>query len=768
MLSLRSRSTGAWLLLVLLATVACGRSAQSYMDRGNRLFREGKFADAELQYRNAIQQNSKFGEAYLQLGVTLLQLDDAPGAFDAFSHAVELMPSSYEAKVRLADLSLLAFLEDPRRSVRFYTQIIVLGRQILAKDPNSKDGLRFKGALALINRRPEEAVAAYSKANKWNPGQIPIVAGLVEALFEDNQLAEGERVALSFLADHKNAIPIYDLLYRQYADADREKDAEELLKRKIENNPEQTAFRLELAQHYARFHRTVEMTATIGRLLEDPKRSYSVDLQVGDLYTALGNNGEALRVFQHGISSFPQSKVAYQKRIAATLASEGKKDEVAKVIDSILQDQPEDSEALTARATLLLESGRQEDLDPALAQFQALVKRNPGNATLRYNLGRAYLRKGTPDSARAEWRRSADLQRNFIPPRLALTALDLREQNFEGAVRVSEEILAVDQNHAQARLLHAAGLTGTGLYDVASIELKRLAEEFPEWTDVQLQLGILAITQKRLEEAEDIFGKLQRSPRTELSAAMGLAEVYGSEKQFDRAVQLLDAQWKKSPDSIVLVDLLAMTALQAGRPEVAIAAYRKELERFPKSVELRRNLSELYSSTGNTTEAVATAEQWRQLAPADARPEILLAVAYRQAGRTGEMKAHLKRASQLAPEDPFVLNNMAYLLADSGGNLDEAMQLADRAVRRSKGEPHFVDTMGWIYLKKNMVDSALQIFTNLSAKDPTNPAFHYHLGAALAAKGRKDGARTELQAALANAPDAADRGKIQELLAGLR
>ena len=344
----------------------------------------------------------------------------------------------------------------------------------------------------------------------------------------------------------------------------------------------------------------------------------------------------------------------------------------------------------------------------------------------------------------------------------------MREQDFESAQRVSEEILALDPNHAEGRLLHAAALTGSGLYDLANVELSDLAKEFPQWTDVQLQLGILAITQKRLDDAEEVFGKLQRSAQSELSGAIGLAEVYSSRKQFDRAMRLLDAQWKKSPDSIVIVDLLAMTALQAGQPDVAVAAYRKQLQRFPRSVELYKSLSELYSSTGNTTDAIAAAEQWRQLAPGDARPEILLAVASRQAGRTGEMKSHLKRAGQLAPEDPFVLNNMAYLLAEGGGNLDEALELADRALKKSKGEPHFVDTMGWIYLKKNMVASALQIFANLSSKDPTNPAYHYHLGAALAAKGRKENARTELQAALANRPDAADQIKIRELLTSLR
>jgi len=575
-------------------------------------------------------------------------------------------------------------------------------------------------------------------------------------------------VALSFLGGHKNGMPIYDLLYRNYVSIGRETDAENLLKRKIESDPGQAAFRVQLARHYARAGKPAEMTAAIQALLKDPRRSTSANLLAGDFYNEMGNHEEARRVFEQGIRDFPQLAIIYRKKIAATLVSEGKKDEAAKLIDSILQARPDDIEARKARATLLLGNGRPEDVDRTLAEFQALVRLSPDDATLRFDCGRAYLRKGLTEGARAEWRQSARLQPDFIPPRLALTALSLSERDFAQAVRMSDEILAVDESHAEARLLHAAALTGSGLYDLASVELKRLAEEFPQWTDVQLQLGILAISQNRLDDAERIFGKLQRSEGTELNAAIGLAQVYSSGNQFDRALQLLDAEWSRSPDSAVIVNLLAMTALHAGRTDVAIGAYRKQLGRFPKSVDLYRSLSELYTATGHPTEAIATAGQWRQLAPDDARPEILLAVASRQAGRAGEMKAHLKRAVLLAPEDPLVLNNIAYLLAESGGDLDEALNLAERALRKSKGQPHFVDTMGWIYLKKNMVDSALQIFANLSSKDPGNPAFHYHLGAALAAKGRNDRARVELQTALAHTPDAADRGKIQELLAGLK
>jgi predicted Zn-dependent protease len=84
-------------------------------------------------------------------------------------------------------------------------------------------------------------------------------------------------------------------------------------------------------------------------------------------------------------------------------------------------------------------------------------------------------------------------------------------------------------------------------------------------------------------------------------------------------------------------------------------------------------------------------------------------------------------------------------------------------VQKAPQEPGFTDTLGWIYLKKNMADAALQIFTNLAAKYPDNPTYHYHLGAALAAHRDWVQARAELNTALLRGPDKSDEREIRQL-----
>ena len=110
------------------------------------------------------------------------------------------------------------------------------------------------------------------------------------------------------------------------------------------------------------------------------------------------------------------------------------------------------------------------------------------------------------------------------------------------------------------------------------------------------------------------------------------------------------------------------------------------------------------------------------------------------------------------------MNNLAFLLSDTGGDLDEAMNLAQRTVQKFPGEPAFSDTTGYVYLKKGMRDSAVQTFTSLVQKYPRVPLFRYHLGMALLETGDKVRARKELETALASHPSQDEAAKIRELV----
>jgi Flp pilus assembly protein TadD len=210
--------------------------------------------------------------------------------------------------------------------------------------------------------------------------------------------------------------------------------------------------------------------------------------------------------------------------------------------------------------------------------------------------------------------------------------------------------------------------------------------------------------------------------------------------------------------------LLASTADRAGRYDLAISQYQQLLSRDPKSARVCLRLGDEYRRKGDTDGAIAMFRQAQRLAPKDPGAAMLLANTLAMTGRAEQARPEFKHLLELRPDDPFVLNDASFNLAETGGDLDEALRMIQRALRKMPSRPDFADTLGWIYLKKKMTEPALQIFTSLVNKNPANPTFRYHLGAALLQKGDARGARAALHVALENKPSRDEMGKIQELL----
>jgi predicted Zn-dependent protease len=112
-------------------------------------------------------------------------------------------------------------------------------------------------------------------------------------------------------------------------------------------------------------------------------------------------------------------------------------------------------------------------------------------------------------------------------------------------------------------------------------------------------------------------------------------------------------------------------------------------------------------------------------------------------------------------------NGLAYLLAETGKNLDEALRLVLTALRSQPSNTAYADTVGWIYVKKKMPDAALHVLWNLVEREPENALYRYHLAMAELIKGNKMHAKATLEAALRKRPSAEEAAQIREALSGL-
>jgi Flp pilus assembly protein TadD len=212
---------------------------------------------------------------------------------------------------------------------------------------------------------------------------------------------------------------------------------------------------------------------------------------------------------------------------------------------------------------------------------------------------------------------------------------------------------------------------------------------------------------------------------------------------------------------------LADTSLRGHKLDAAVQQYSRLVSAAPSSAFDHLRLGDSLLQKGDTQQAVSQFETAKSLNPKDPQTNGMLALALSKAGKTEDAERAYRETLALQPENALVKNNLAYLLAEKGGNLDDALRLALEASRQQPANMSLADTLAYIYIRKSLPDSAIQILSNATRKDPNQPAYHYHLAMALLQKGDKAGSRRECEAALANGPGKADEEKIRTMLAGL-
>ena len=165
--------------------------------------------------------------------------------------AVELQPNNTDAITKLADLYLLAIdAESLSSAAIIWAEVKDLSDKLLQQNPDSFDGHRLKGQIALLSKDPAGAVKEFEIANRVKPYQSDLVLVYFQALVLNNQFPEAEKLAQELIAKEKTYSPIYDLLYVQYARQNNPAAAEALLKLKVANNPTQSRYLIRLAEHY--------------------------------------------------------------------------------------------------------------------------------------------------------------------------------------------------------------------------------------------------------------------------------------------------------------------------------------------------------------------------------------------------------------------------------------------------------------------------------------------------------------------------------------
>jgi tetratricopeptide (TPR) repeat protein len=285
-----------------------------------------------------------------------------------------------------------------------------------------------------------------------------------------------------------------------------------------------------------------------------------------------------------------------------------------------------------------------------------------------------------------------------------------------------------------------------------------------------VQLGNLALAQKRFSEAESGYREaLVRDPKSN-DALRGLINSYIATKRMDDAVAAAKFQIAKVQDSSGFYDLLGTVLFQ----------YKKDFSgaklALEKSVQLDRNntdallkLGQVEEAAGQTEEAIRTYQQGANDNPHEATFHIFLGQIFQSRHDWTSAERAYERALAIRQDDPVASCNLAYVTVQMGGDLDVALSLAQTARRKMPQSPDAADTLGWIYYQKRVYRSAVESLRAAQVlvqqgKSPDNPRFHYHLGMAYVKIGDASHAKEQLQTLVRMNPDSPEAAEATKQL----
>ncbi|MBL8232949.1 MAG: tetratricopeptide repeat protein [Bryobacterales bacterium] len=756
------------LALTLLFSAGCSRDPNvvkvKYVERGNEYFKNGKYKEASIMYKSALKKDMRYGEAYYRLGLSELRLGRYVDAVRSLRRAVELQPDNMDATTQLADMYLAIFVRDPKKNPEFGKDLDQIAERMLGKDPKSFLGLRIKGFLAVASGDTKAALQYFETANQVKPLSKEIIVPFVQSLAVNDRFEEGEKLAHQMIGKDKTIAAVYDWLYLQYLNRKQLDKAEQIYRLKSENNPDQAFYILQLAGHHFLTQNKAEMEKDLARIIANPKSFPLGDVQVGDFYIRIKDIDSAVRHYEDGLKKNSNNKAIYLKRIAETLVLRGRRSEALDMVSQIIKENPNDYEATAMRASLWLQDGSRENVQTAIAELNSVIVRQPENVVLRYNLGRAYVAKGDVEQARIQFQEAIKYRPDYIPARIAIAQLHMAKNEFTKALQAAEEILQYDGSNITGKMIRTGARMGLGDRPTARQELSQLLMLSPDYPDALFQMGVLNYQEKRYDDAISNFERMQKVAPNDPRGLIGKVQTMQGLKKFDEAIRLLQDDLKVNPQRSFYRLALANTAVEAKQYELAIGEYRKLLEKNPKNFDVQIRLAETVRRKGDLKTSIVEFQKAKELNPSDAAAYVHLALLYEGDGRPQEAKPLYEQILKLEPDNAVALNNLAFNLAEYGGDLDQALTMAQRAKAKFPHHLDIADTLGYIFVKKNLSDNAIQIFREIVGKDQKNPTYRYHLAVALAQKGDKPAARKEAEEALRNSPSKQDEARIRELL----
>ncbi|MBK8480882.1 MAG: tetratricopeptide repeat protein [Proteobacteria bacterium] len=409
--------------------------------------------------------------------------------------------------------------------------------------------------------------------------------------------------------------------------------------------------------------------AAASRLISAPANDPETELLRGWLAYAEGRYVQAQRLLEP-LTRRPETARDAVVYWALARARSGESAAALEQLAVLQQRATDDDGVLQAIGRVRLWSGALGEAERALKQAWKLNALDPATPTLLAEVASA--RHEVP-RARQRFARALALRTDYVPARLGLATLLLRNGNVAEARAVLERLAAEDRQGSEYHVVAARLALAAGEFDDAATAIGAARGAGLAAPSLQLLQGQLALGRGQAGAALAPLREARRGAGTDVEVLVALGQAARRSRALGEATEALDAALQRDsgdPDALFERGLLA---LDENDPPLAVRRLSDALEQMglrgwprPRLAPVHTALGRAHLAQGDSGRAIAQLQDAIDLDPAAAEPYYRLALVYQRLDHAQRTSEYLLKAFERDSQRTELLFDLGQTYAKLG------------------------------------------------------------------------------------------------------
>lgn len=752
------------LIVVLLASSAgCADNSavrrDKYLAAGEKYFENKQYEEAVIEYRNALRLDPNHVQSHAAIARVFQSMGNHREAAAAYQHVLKLDGSNIHARLQLGNYLTAGAAQNPGLAASAQE----MAEEILKAEPSNVDAHILLANVFTVRKEEDRAVQQLKQALELDPGNPKALLNL-GAVLRNKDASGAEAVFREALQRHPRSVEARLASANFYSSTGRLHDAETQLRQAFELAPADARVLHALADFYVWAGKPGEAEKMLKEAAARQPGAREPRRELAAFYSRSGNREKEVEALEEVLRVGKNDREALLRLAEIDL----KRNDDARAqerIRTVLAAHPDDGQAHYLLGIL---HARRRDFDKALAEFDEAIVRSASPAPAYVEKAYLLLARGELDAAETALQEAIRHNRSYAPAQGAYSRLLAMRGRAQEALLMARDVLAVTPGNEDALVARAEAFRLSGRLEESRSDWLALCEMSPGNARYWHRLGAVEAARKDESSALARFRKAVALDPHYAAAVNDLVQLHVAGGRFDAALAELDGMKKLA---------VPMDEIHRSRGEVflanknfgaAEAEFRRAVELNPRSYRSYILLGQLNVRRNRLPQAIREIDQ---LIAADSRLPAahLLKGWYLQLSNDypGAIAGY-RKALELDPENAAAANNLAWLLSETGGNLEEALKLARLAKKKLPEEPEVADTLGWIYCKKKNYTLAVdQLLFSVNNRRRPGAEHYYRLGMAYYGKGDLRLTRDTLRKSLELDPNLPGAEEARKILAGL-